>query len=124
LENYNQPRDSLHEQHPSNTSKIPPTLQVGSREDAQEEAAGEAYTKEPVITARGSLSSNSSIDNPELIEKLEDAIRRLILPELTALKREEEKERQRREERPMDWLETESQKIIGKPPFMEKPSFE
>jgi hypothetical protein len=66
LENYNQPRDSLHEQHPSNTSKIPPTLQVDSREDAQEEATSEACTKEPVITARGSLSSNSSIDNPKL----------------------------------------------------------
>jgi hypothetical protein len=55
LENYNQPRDSLHEQHLSNTSKIPPTLQVDSREDAQEEATGEARTKEPVITARGSF---------------------------------------------------------------------
>jgi hypothetical protein len=91
LENYNQPRDSPHEQHPSNTSKIPPTLQVDSREDAQEEATGEARTKEPVITARGSLSSKSSINNPKLSKTVDEAIQRLILPELTALKREQGK---------------------------------
>jgi hypothetical protein len=101
LENYSQPRDSLHEQHPSNTSKIPPTLQVDSREDAQEEATGEARTKEPVITARGSLSSKSSINNRKLLETVEEAIQRLILPESTMPKREQGK-KQRREERLMD----------------------
>ena len=117
LENYNQPRDSLHEQHPSNTSKIPPTLQVDSGEDAQEEATGEACTKEPVITARGSLSSNSSFDNRKLLETVEEAIQRLILPESTALKREQGK-KNRRQERLMDWLmETESQRIIDTTSF-------
>jgi hypothetical protein len=58
------------------------------------------------------------------LETVEEAIQRLILLELTALKREQGK-KQRREERLMDWLmETESQKIIDTPPFTEKPSFE
>lgn len=35
--------------------------------------------------------SKSSINNPKLLETVEDAIRRLILPELTALKREQSK---------------------------------
>ncbi|CAG8972427.1 hypothetical protein HYALB_00001116 [Hymenoscyphus albidus] len=46
-------------------------------------------------------TSKSSINNPKLLETVEDAIRRLILPELTALKREQSKrtshhERERR----------------------------
>ncbi|KAG9243350.1 hypothetical protein BJ878DRAFT_121420 [Calycina marina] len=36
-------------------------------------------------------TSKSSINNPKLLETVEDAIRRLILPELTALKREQSK---------------------------------
>ncbi|RFU27811.1 hypothetical protein B7463_g8527, partial [Scytalidium lignicola] len=38
-----------------------------------------------------SAGSKSSINNPKLLETVEDAIRRLILPELTALKREQSK---------------------------------
>lgn len=38
-----------------------------------------------------SATSKSSINNPKLLETVEDAIRRLILPELTALKREQSK---------------------------------
>lgn len=40
--------------------------------------------------------SRSSINNPKLLETVEDAIRRLILPELSALKREQSKRESRR----------------------------
>ncbi|KAI9788391.1 MAG: hypothetical protein M1816_006916 [Peltula sp. TS41687] len=40
-------------------------------------------------------TSKSSINNPRLLETVEDAIRRLILPELTALKREQKTSRNR-----------------------------
>ena len=40
-------------------------------------------------------TSKSSINNPKLLETVEDAIRRLILPELTALKREQSKHAER-----------------------------
>ncbi|UKZ75209.1 hypothetical protein TrVFT333_002884 [Trichoderma virens FT-333] len=43
-------------------------------------------------------ASKSSINNPKLLETVEDAIRRLILPELSALKREQSK-REGRERR-------------------------
>lgn len=101
LENYKQQRDPLHEYHPSNTSKLSPKLQADSRENAQEEAPGDARTKEPVITTRGSLSPKSSINSPNLLGTVEEAIRALILPELAALKCKQGK-RQRREERVID----------------------
>ncbi|KAF4974763.1 hypothetical protein FZEAL_8370 [Fusarium zealandicum] len=41
-------------------------------------------------------ASKSSINNPKLLETVEDAIRRLILPELSALKREQSKRETRR----------------------------
>lgn len=41
--------------------------------------------------------SKSSINNPKLLETVEDAIRRLILPELSALKREQSQRESRRE---------------------------
>ncbi|KAK1569510.1 uncharacterized protein LY79DRAFT_674607 [Colletotrichum navitas] len=41
-------------------------------------------------------ASKSSINNPKLLETVEDAIRRLILPELSALKREQSKRESRR----------------------------
>ncbi|PHH84801.1 hypothetical protein CDD83_1348 [Cordyceps sp. RAO-2017] len=41
-------------------------------------------------------TSKSSINNPKLLETVEDAIRRLILPELSALKREQSKREARR----------------------------
>ena len=41
-------------------------------------------------------TSKSSINNPKLLETVEDAIRRLILPELSALKREQSKRETRR----------------------------
>ncbi|POR36808.1 Mitochondrial substrate carrier family protein L [Tolypocladium paradoxum] len=41
-------------------------------------------------------ASRSSINNPKLLETVEDAIRRLILPELSALKREQSKREARR----------------------------
>lgn len=44
-------------------------------------------------------TSKSSINNPKLLETVEDAIRRLILPELTALKREQSRHQQRDRER-------------------------
>jgi hypothetical protein len=44
-------------------------------------------------------TSKSSINNPKLLETVEDAIRRLILPELTALKREQSKHAQRDRDR-------------------------
>ncbi|KAL2073249.1 hypothetical protein VTL71DRAFT_10573 [Oculimacula yallundae] len=44
-------------------------------------------------------TSKSSINNPKLLETVEDAIRRLILPELTALKREQSKHQTRDRER-------------------------
>ncbi|RKF58620.1 hypothetical protein GcC1_181023 [Golovinomyces cichoracearum] len=45
---------------------------------------GEAYSFR-------SATSKSSLNNPKLLETVEDAIRRLILPELSALKREQSK---------------------------------
>lgn len=44
-------------------------------------------------------TSKSSINNPKLLETVEDAIRRLILPELTALKREQSKHSHRNRDR-------------------------
>jgi hypothetical protein len=44
-------------------------------------------------------TSKSSINNPKLLETVEDAIRRLILPELTALKRDQSKREQRERHR-------------------------
>lgn len=44
-------------------------------------------------------TSKSSINNPKLLETVEDAIRRLILPELTALKREQSKHAHRDRDR-------------------------
>ncbi|POS70002.1 hypothetical protein DHEL01_v211604 [Diaporthe helianthi] len=41
-------------------------------------------------------ASRTSINNPKLLETVEDAIRRLILPELTAIKREQSKREARR----------------------------
>lgn len=41
-------------------------------------------------------ASRSSINNPKLLETVEDAIRRLILPELSAIKREQSKREARR----------------------------
>lgn len=41
-------------------------------------------------------TSKNSINNPKLLETVEDAIRRLILPELSALKREQSKRESRR----------------------------
>jgi hypothetical protein len=44
-------------------------------------------------------TSKSSINNPKLLETVEDAIRRLILPELATLKREQSKHAQRDRDR-------------------------
>lgn len=46
---------------------------------------------------RSATSKASSINNPKLLETVEDAIRRLILPELNALKREQSKHKTRRD---------------------------
>ena len=55
--------------------------------------SGDAYS------FRSGTSTKSSINNPKLLETVEDAIRRLILPELTALKREQSKHAERDRER-------------------------
>ncbi|KAG6000995.1 hypothetical protein E4U54_001210 [Claviceps lovelessii] len=47
-------------------------------------------------STRSGASKASSINNPKLLETVEDAIRRLILPELSALKREQSKRESRR----------------------------
>ncbi|KFH42265.1 hypothetical protein ACRE_070170 [Hapsidospora chrysogenum ATCC 11550] len=47
-------------------------------------------------SVRSGTSKASSINNPKLLETVEDAIRRLILPELSALKREQSKRETRR----------------------------
>ncbi|OAA71564.1 hypothetical protein ISF_02115 [Cordyceps fumosorosea ARSEF 2679] len=47
-------------------------------------------------SVKSSASKTSSINNPKLLETVEDAIRRLILPELSALKREQSKREGRR----------------------------
>jgi hypothetical protein len=46
---------------------------------------------------RSGASKASSINNPKLLETVEDAIRRLILPELNALKREQSRSKSRRD---------------------------
>ncbi|KAL2268736.1 hypothetical protein VTJ83DRAFT_3582 [Remersonia thermophila] len=48
-------------------------------------------------SVRSAASKASSINNPKLLETVEDAIRRLILPELNALKREQSKHKTRRD---------------------------
>ncbi|KAL1838226.1 hypothetical protein VTJ49DRAFT_2924 [Mycothermus thermophilus] len=48
-------------------------------------------------SVRSAVSKASSINNPKLLETVEDAIRRLILPELNALKREQSKRGGRRD---------------------------
>ncbi|KAK3377867.1 hypothetical protein B0H63DRAFT_397473 [Podospora didyma] len=47
-------------------------------------------------SVRSTTSKASSINNPKLLETVEDAIRRLILPELNALKREQSRHKDRR----------------------------
>lgn len=47
-------------------------------------------------SVRSGTSKASSINNPKLLETVEDAIRRLILPELNALKREQSRNHGRR----------------------------
>lgn len=47
-------------------------------------------------SVKSGASKSSSINNPKLLETVEDAIRRLILPELSALKREQSKREGRR----------------------------
>jgi len=82
-------RSGSHEdQHPPSTFDILPTLQEDVQEDIAEKPTGEAFTHGPEIAARKRPTSKSSINNPKLLETVEDAIRRLILPELTMLKRE------------------------------------
>ncbi|KAK3903145.1 hypothetical protein C8A05DRAFT_33144 [Staphylotrichum tortipilum] len=48
-------------------------------------------------SVRSTTSKASSINNPKLLETVEDAIRRLILPELNALKREQSRHKSRRD---------------------------
>ncbi|KAK1771074.1 hypothetical protein QBC33DRAFT_229452 [Phialemonium atrogriseum] len=48
-------------------------------------------------SVRSLASKTSSINNPKLLETVEDVIRRLILPELNALKREQSKHKSRRD---------------------------
>lgn len=48
-------------------------------------------------SVRSGGPTSSSINNPKLLETVEDAIRRLILPELSALKREQSKREGRRD---------------------------
>ncbi|KAL2178042.1 uncharacterized protein P884DRAFT_199009 [Thermothelomyces heterothallicus CBS 202.75] len=48
-------------------------------------------------SVRSGTSKASSINNPKLLETVEDAIRRLILPELNALKREQSRRGARRD---------------------------
>lgn len=48
-------------------------------------------------SVRSAASKASSINNPKLLETVEDAIRRLILPELNALKREQSRHKSRRD---------------------------
>ncbi|KAK4229625.1 hypothetical protein QBC38DRAFT_411872 [Podospora fimiseda] len=50
-----------------------------------------------VQSVKSVASKASSINNPKLLETVEDAIRRLILPELNALKREQSKRGSRRD---------------------------
>jgi hypothetical protein len=51
--------------------------------------------KSDAYSLRSGTSKSSSINNPRLLETVEDAIRRLILPELTALKNEQKTSKNR-----------------------------
>lgn len=55
-----------------------------------------SHRPHPAHSSRSDVSK-SSINNPKLLETVEDAIRRLILPELNALKRETSKREGRRD---------------------------
>ncbi|KAL2152594.1 hypothetical protein VTH82DRAFT_5778 [Thermothelomyces myriococcoides] len=60
-------------------------------------AVGPAHRSVDQQSVRSAASKASSINNPKLLETVEDAIRRLILPELNALKREQSRRGARRD---------------------------
>ncbi|KAH7325930.1 hypothetical protein B0I35DRAFT_448912 [Stachybotrys elegans] len=74
----------------------------GHQESAVSAAESSVLSSNPTASQRSeaystrSGVSKNSINNPKLLETVEDAIRRLILPELSALKREQSKRESRR----------------------------
>ncbi|KFA64689.1 hypothetical protein S40285_07132 [Stachybotrys chlorohalonatus IBT 40285] len=72
----------------------------GPQESAVSAADSSVLSSNPTASQRSadahSVRSSTSINNPKLLETVEDAIRRLILPELSALKREQSKRESRR----------------------------
>lgn len=74
----------------SNVSGVPDSSFVSTNPSATSQRSLD------VRSVRSSASKASSINNPKLLETVEDAIRRLILPELSALKREQSKREGRR----------------------------
>jgi hypothetical protein len=103
IREHHQRSGSYEEPHSPSTLNIPPTLQLDVRNDVQENNAGEARTHEPEIAALKRSSLNSSTNNSHVLETVEDAIRRLILPDWTALKNEQAA-RQERKQRGVDRL--------------------
>ncbi|KAF4124277.1 hypothetical protein GMORB2_5993 [Geosmithia morbida] len=69
---------------------------VSAGDSAVSANAGQSHRSFDAHSMRPSASNPPSINNPKLLETVEDAIRRLILPELSALKRESSRRETRR----------------------------
>lgn len=76
------------------TKGIEESLLSGADSSVVSSAISHAHRSMDASSMR-SGASRSSINNPKLLETVEDAIRRLILPELSAIKREQSKRESR-----------------------------
>ncbi|KAL2023799.1 hypothetical protein VTK56DRAFT_1066 [Thermocarpiscus australiensis] len=75
----------------------PDALVSGADSSVVSSALSPSHRSMDQHSIRSGTSKASSINNPKLLETVEDAIRRLILPELNALKREQSRHRSRRD---------------------------
>ncbi|KAL2133148.1 hypothetical protein VTI74DRAFT_2843 [Chaetomium olivicolor] len=73
------------------------SLVSGADSSVVSSALGPSHRSMDQHSIRSGTSKASSINNPKLLETVEDAIRRLILPELNALKREQSRHKSRRD---------------------------
>lgn len=81
----------------STSSKGPPDTAVSAVDSSVLSSnLSQSHRSYDQHSIRSGASKASSINNPKLLETVEDAIRRLILPELNALKREQSKHKERR----------------------------
>ena len=82
---------------PRRRSKGPESLISAADSSVVSSAFAPSHRSMDQHSVRSGTSKASSINNPKLLETVEDAIRRLILPELNALKREQSRHKSRRD---------------------------